>query len=78
MRSASSRTWHGWRHPIFWKMLGADLLLLTLVGVAYPAPISTRLILVVLALLTVSVVLNIALTPPHRPHDERGDGVSRS
>jgi hypothetical protein len=62
---------------MFWKMLGADFLLVTMLAVAYPAPVTTRLLLVLLAILVVSVVLNMTLTPHHRgpPAPDGGDKV---
>lgn len=66
MRTQSSRPWHGSRHPMFWKMLAADVVLVAVLAIVYPAPVSTRLVLALAAVLVASVVLNLTLTPRHR------------
>ena len=57
------RHWRAWQHPLFWKMLGADLLLIGFTAIAFPARTGERLVLMIAAIVLVSLVLNVALTP---------------
>lgn len=54
---------HAWHRPLFWKMLGADALLVGFTAVVFPGSSGERLVLMILALLVASLVLDLVLTP---------------
>jgi signal transduction histidine kinase len=55
---------HSWQRPLFWKMLGADVLLVGFTAVIYPGSTGRRLVAMIAGLLLASLVLNLVLTPP--------------
>jgi two-component system, NarL family, sensor histidine kinase UhpB len=61
--SFTPRRQHAWQHPLFWKMLAADLLLVGFAVTAFPARTGERLILMIAAIALASLVVNLVLTP---------------
>jgi signal transduction histidine kinase len=64
--------------PLFWKMLGADVVLVGVTATLFPAQTGVRLLLMVVGLVLASLVLNYALTPPVTPRTDAGAAPLRA
>lgn len=54
---------HAWHHPMFWKMLGVDLLLVGFTAIVLPARTGVHLGLMIAAIVVASFVLNYFFAP---------------